>query len=161
MRQTQVNRKRKTPAMSYCESRKIAMPEDINPHGTLFGGVLLTWMDKIGYMCAQLYAEWKLTVTASMDRIDFLTPIEVGDHVVLGARVVATGTSSIEIDIEAFKINPVFPGRKLAATAHMTFIALMPDGLKYAVPELFPENSEDFERHKNALKRRKYRGEFC
>lgn len=150
-------RKKKTRAESNCESRKVIMPNDINPHGTLFGGVIMTWIDKIGYMCAQNYAECSNTVTASIDQIKFIRPTYLGDQVVLRGTVVQVGQSSMEIYVTLFKEHPESRIRELMGEAHMTFVALKKDGKKLIVPELLLENEDDYKYFNNSSTRLNYR----
>lgn len=151
---------KKTPQQSVCESRKIVMPDQINPHGTLFGGVTMTWIDKIAYMCAQNYAECISAVTASIEQIQFLTPAHLGDQVLLRAVVSYTGKSSMEIDVTIHKENPIAKNKILIATAFLTFVALDKNGAKIKVPELALQTEEDFLRYKNAYSRVTLRQQF-
>ena len=153
-------RKKKSISASICESRKIAMPEEINPHGTLFGGVIMSWIDKIGYMCAQNYAESKKTVTVNIDNIQFLKPVFSGDHVALKAIVTSVGKSSMEIEVTLFKEDPVSKKRELVGEAFMTFVSLGPDGKGKVVPELLLENDEDKVKYKKSQLRLAHRTEL-
>lgn len=150
-------RKVKSCKESVCESRKIAMPDEINPHGTLFGGVMMSWIDKMGYMCAQNYAEWKKTVTANIDQIEFILPVHSGDHVALKAVVTHVGRSSMEIEVICFKENPVDKTRNLVAKAYMTFVAVNESGKGREVPQLLFENVDDELKNTQALMRIKSR----
>ena len=143
-------RKSKTCKESICESRKIAMPDEINPHGTLFGGVMMSWIDKIGYMCAQNFAEWKKTVTANIDQIQFISPVHSGDHVTFKAMVTHVGRSSMEIEVVSFKENPMNRSKELVAKANMTFVAVDENGKGRTVPELVLECELDYLNNSNA-----------
>lgn len=153
-------RKTKSVKESICESRKIAMPDEINPHGTLFGGVIMSWIDKIGYMCAQNYAESRKTVTVNIDNIQFLKPVYSGEHVTLKAIVASTGRSSMEIEVTLFKEDPVTKSREFVGEAFLTFVSLGPDGKGKAVPELSLESQEDKNLHKKAQIRLQHRAEL-
>jgi acyl-CoA hydrolase len=153
-------RPKKNAEVSLCVSRKIAMPDEINPHGTLFGGVMMSWIDKVGYMCAQNYAEWKKTVTANIDQIKFHQPVYSGDHVILRSYVASVGKSSMEIDVHVFKQDPVLKNNVPVADAHMTFVAVNDDGKGKIVPELILETHEDLVRYQRAQIRIKMRGEL-
>lgn len=155
-----MTRKQKLAIHSICESRKIAMPDEINPHGTLFGGVMMSWIDKVGYMCAQNYAEWKKTVTANIDQIKFYQPVYSGDHVVLRAYVASVGKSSMEIDVHVFKQDPILRDNVAVADAHMTFVSINENGKGREVPELILENAEDYIRHQRAQIRIDVRSEL-
>jgi len=65
----------KPPKDSRFESRKLVMPDQINPNGTLFGGILLSWIDKVAYMTAQRHAERPFVVTVNIERLSFSKPI--------------------------------------------------------------------------------------
>jgi len=151
-------RKVKSIQSTVCESRKMAMPEEINPHGTLFGGVLMSWIDKIGYMCAQNFAEWKLTVTANIDQIKFIAPVYSGDHVVLKAMVTSVGNSSMEINVDVTKEDPVNQSKQKVATAHMTFVCLDENNKPRQVPDLKIISLEDDQLNKMAKLRKAIRG---
>ena len=62
------------------------MPDQANPYGTAFGGVIIAWIDMIASMAAQRHCG-KEVVTASVDSLSFEEPIRIGDHVVLKASV--------------------------------------------------------------------------
>jgi acyl-CoA hydrolase len=87
----------KSPKDSVVITRKLVMPHEINPNGTLFGGVLLSWIDQTAYMTAQIHSGRPFVVTVSMDQIVFHKPIFVGDHVILKSRITMVGRSSMEI----------------------------------------------------------------
>lgn len=150
----------KTSSESICESRKIVMPEQINPHGTLFGGVIMTWIDKVAYMCAQNYAERISVATASMDQMKFIRPVHMGDQVAIQARVSYTEGASIEIDVTLFKESAVTKEKKLVGLAYLHFVALDDAGKKVDVPQLKLETTEDFIRYNNASARRILRVQY-
>ncbi|WP_243401605.1 acyl-CoA thioesterase [Leptospira ellisii] len=94
----------KTPSQSAAETRHIVMPDHANHYGTLFGGTLMSWIDMIAVMVAQRHCG-KEAVTASVDRLNFIAPIEIGDHVVLRASVNYTGKTSLEVGVQVSKEN--------------------------------------------------------
>lgn len=119
------------------------MPEQINPNGSLFGGVMMSWMDKVAYMAAQLHSGRPHTVTVCIDQIEFLSPVKSGDHVILTAQVDFAGRSSMEIKVEAEREDPFSLLRSLVATANLTFVALDESGRPAPVPELDPKTPEE------------------
>lgn len=153
-------KKTKTPSESTCESRKIVMPEQINPHGTLFGGVIMTWIDKVAYMCAQNYAERISVATASVDQIKFIKPVHMGDQVSLRAVVSYTEGASIEIDVTLHKEHPVTKQKTLVGVAFLHFVALTESGKKTDVPLLQPETNEEHLRYNCAFARRLLRTQY-
>ncbi|HVJ88444.1 MAG TPA: acyl-CoA thioesterase, partial [Labilithrix sp.] len=85
------------------EARLIEMvfPEQTNHYGTLFGGQALALMDKAAFIVASRYAR-RTVVTASSERVDFHVPVRQGQLVELVARVVATGNTSLSVEVELF-----------------------------------------------------------
>jgi uncharacterized protein (TIGR00369 family) len=120
----------KTRIESICRSRKIVMPEHINPHGTLFGGVLMAWMDKISFMCAQNYAECTTTPTACVHEIEFMRPAMLGQQVLLQAQVIHTGNSSMFVEVKVETQSAVNQQFRQVAKACLTFVALNELGLR-------------------------------
>lgn len=108
-------------------SNKLVMPEHINPFGSLFGGTMMSWMDKLAAMTAIDHTK-RNCVTASVSRINFFYGAKVGDRVNLEAKVVEEGNSSLKIEVHA-KCNN-FPADTTisCATAEFIFVAIGEDG---------------------------------
>ncbi|MFG0273876.1 MAG: acyl-CoA thioesterase [Phycisphaerales bacterium] len=79
--------------------RVIAMPKDTNQYGTVFGGVILSYIDQAGFIEARRHGAHRW-VTAAMDRVDFTAPVMVGDVVNLYAETERTGTKSVTVRVE-------------------------------------------------------------
>ena len=92
----------KTPSQSKVETRYLVMPDQANPAGTVFGGIIVSWIDMIASMAAQKHCG-KPVVTASIDSINFRKPINIGDHVVLKAAVNYVSKTSMEIGVIVIK----------------------------------------------------------
>jgi len=137
----------KSPLKSLFISRKLVMPEHINPNGSLFGGVLMSWIDSVAYMSAQRHALQSHVVTVNMDALEFKHPIKVGEHVILTSRVEFVGNSSMEIRVQVEKETGASEERSTAATAFMTFVALDGYGQPTSVPKLKLETLEDHHRN--------------
>ena len=75
--------------------RFMPMPRDTNVYGTIFGGVILSWIDQAGFVEARRHAKCRW-VTASIERVDFRSPVNVGDLVRLLTRPRRTGTGEAE-----------------------------------------------------------------
>ena len=77
----------------------IMMPKDANIYGTIFGGIILSYIDQSGYVEARRHGlhRW---VTASIDRVDFKEPVFIGDVVHFITQTSTTGTSSVVIDVK-------------------------------------------------------------
>mgnify|MGYP001266958600 CR=1 FL=1 len=74
------------------------MPRDSNVYGTIFGGVILSYLDQAAFIEARRHGlhRW---VTASVDRVDFRKPVFIGDVVRFLTRTVTTGTTSVTVDV--------------------------------------------------------------
>ncbi|MGD8401413.1 MAG: acyl-CoA thioesterase, partial [Bacillota bacterium] len=113
----------KTPRESAVETRYLIMPDQVNAHGTVFGGLIMSWIDMVAAMAAQRHCNG-VAVTASIDRISFKAPIYVGEHAVLRASVNYVGHTSLEVGVLVIKENPYTGEQIRATTAYLTFVAL-------------------------------------
>ena len=79
--------------------RVVTQPKDTNIYGTIFGGVILSYIDQAGYVEARSHGchRW---VTASVDRVDFHAPVHLGDVVAFYTRTRRLGTTSVTIEVE-------------------------------------------------------------
>lgn len=119
------------------------MPDQINPNGTLFGGELMAWIDKMGYMTAQRHAECSFVVTVNIDQISFKKPIKIGDHVILTSRLVRVGRSSMDIEVIVEREDGCHGNRELATQALLTFVALDQSGKPIQVPGILLETEDE------------------
>jgi acyl-CoA hydrolase len=78
--------------------RVVMMPRDANNYGSIFGGVILSYIDQSGYIEARRHGTHRW-VTASIDRVDFHAPVHVGDVVSFLTVTESTGTSSVKIRV--------------------------------------------------------------
>lgn len=141
--------KSKTPNESKVESRYIVMPDHANHYGTAFGGTIMSWIDIVAAMVAQRHSE-KEAVTISIDRLTFMYPINVSDHVLLKASCNYAGTTSMEIGVQVLKENPYTGETQRTTTAYLTFVALDENKKPTQVPKLIPQTKTDKRRFENA-----------
>ena len=122
------------PAGRLREARMIEMvfPEQTNHLGTLFGGQALAMMDKAAFIAASRYAR-RAVVTASSERVDFHVPVRQGQLVELLARVVATGNTSISVEVKLFSEDLLSGERKLCTQGRFVLVAVDADGQKSPV----------------------------
>jgi acyl-CoA hydrolase len=113
-------------------------PTDTNPQGNLFGGTLVSWMDKAAGFAAMRRAR-STVVTAAIEDIAFSVPILQGDLVEVLARVVSVGRTSMRVRVEVSKENPIKGTRELCTVGHFTMVAMGPDRRPLPVP---PEEAE-------------------
>jgi acyl-CoA hydrolase len=100
----------------------------------------------------------RLALTASVDSVDFLHPIKIGDIIILKSRVTCTFRTSLEVEVEVFS-ESITGGRERMLTSHayLTFVSLDENGKPTEVPPLVIETAEDEERCRRAHVRRKER----
>src|ERR1700753_618278 len=85
---------------SQSERSEIIFPGDANALGNLFGGRLMQFIDLVGAMAASRHAR-AITVTASMDHLDFVAPVKVGDLLILKSSVNRAYRTSMEVGVKA------------------------------------------------------------
>ncbi len=141
----------------------LVLPPDTNSHGTIFGGRVMAYVDKIASITAIRHSRM-LVVTASSDSFDFLAPIKLGAAVQLEAFVTWTHHTSMEIFCRIESEDLLTGERTLTGTSYLTFVALGEDGKPAMVPPVIPETEEELwhfntaaERRDTRLKRRKER----
>ncbi|MHC4213542.1 MAG: acyl-CoA thioesterase [Planctomycetota bacterium] len=149
----------KRPSDSSVESRYLLMPDQANPYGTAFGGVIMAWIDMIASMAAQRHCGMEV-VTASIDSLSFKEPIRIGDHVVLKACVNYVGRSSMEVGVRVICEDPYSNKQVIATTAHLTFVAMDENKRPTAVAPIFPETEDEKRRYENAKLRVQARKEL-
>ncbi len=141
---------------SRVEMTELVLPGDANALGTIFGGKVMQWIDIAASVCGMSHSSGDV-VTASIDGLQFLAPIQVGEVVVLRASVNFVGHTSMEIGVRVEAENPRTGERRYTTKAYLTFVALDPKGRPRAVPGLLLENEEDHRRHADAQARRQSR----
>jgi acyl-CoA thioesterase YciA len=95
--------------------RVLMMPRDTNAHGTIFGGVILSYIDQAGAIEARRQGS-RLMVTVSMDKIVFHEPVFVGDLVSFWTETTRIGTSSITVKVVVEAIRGNDPTAKVLVT---------------------------------------------
>ena len=151
--------KTKSPRESQMEAHYVLMPQHSNHYGIAFGGVIMSWIDLLAGMVAQKHCECEV-VTASTDHISFLTPIHVGEHVVLKASANYVGRTSMEVGVKVLREN-FYTGASLhATTAYLTFVGLDQQKQPTPIPRLRPETPDEARRFENARLRVEARKEL-
>jgi len=132
------------------------MPGQTNAPGLLFGGAVLSWMDVAAGVAAMRHASGP-AVTASIDRVDFLEPIRLGDIVVVRAQVNYAARTSMEVGVRVESEDPRTGERRYTTKAYLTFVAVDEKGRPRAVPKLEPQTDEERRRYEQAAGRRAQR----
>lgn len=142
---------------------ELMIPAYANFGGKIHGGILLSLIDKVAYACASRHAG-TYCVTVSVDAVDFLEPVEVGDLVSLHASVNYVGRTSLVVGIRVVAENVRNRSIRHTNTSYVTMVAKGDDDKPAVVPELVLENEDDARRFLEAIKRRelkeKYRDAF-
>jgi acyl-CoA hydrolase len=112
---------------SQSEMAEIVLPNDANPLAALLGGRLMHWIDLAGAMAAHRHSR-SYAVTASVDHIDFLVPVRVGDLVILRSSVNRVFQTSMEVGVKVFVENYIADTAQHVASAHLTFVAVDGEG---------------------------------
>jgi acyl-CoA hydrolase len=143
----------KKPSDTLTIATKVVLPNDTNPHGNLFGGQLLAWMDVTAAVAAQRHCR-RVVVTASVNNVSFGKPIKESSIVTLEAKVSRSFSSSMEVFIDVFVENQVSGKRVKRNEAIYTFVAVDQNGGPISVPQLIPETDEEKTRYEGALRRK-------
>jgi acyl-CoA hydrolase len=141
---------------SQSEMSEIVLPNDTNPLGALLGGRLMHWIDLAGAMAAHRHSR-NYVVTASVDHIDFLVPVRVGDLVILRSSVNRVFRTSMEVGVKVFVENYIANTTKHVGSAYLTFVATDGAGHHLQVPAVIPESQEEQRRYDDAGRRREIR----
>ena len=132
----------KSPSESHAEVIVRMFPSDANPAGNVFGGEILKHIDMVAGIVAQRHSQSN-AVTVSMDSVNFLKPIFVGNVLSLNARINYVHNSSMEIEVTAEAEDIVTGIRTVTATAFVTFVALDKNGKPTSVPKLALKTDDD------------------
>jgi acyl-CoA hydrolase len=138
------------------ETSDLMMPQDANILGHVFGGAVLSMMDKAAAIAAFRHARMNV-VTVSVDRVDFREPIHVGDLVVMKASVNFVGRSSMEIGVRIEAEDLLTGARRHTNSCYLTFVAIDRNGKPVEVPQVLPESPDEKRRFEAARARRQRR----
>ena len=141
----------KTVKSSEISIAELMLPSHTNFSGKIHGGYILSLLDQIAFACASKYSGY-YCVTASVDTVDFLNPIEVGELVTMKASVNYVGNSSMIIGIRVESENIQTGVIKHCNSSYFTMVAKDSDGKTTRVPGLILSNAEEVRRFFNCLK---------
>jgi acyl-CoA hydrolase len=146
----------RTVAESQSEMAEVVLPNDANPLGNLLGGRLMHFIDIAGAMACHRHAR-SYVVTASMDHLDFLAPVHVGDLLILKSSVNRAFNTSMEVGVKVYVENYITGNSRHVSSAYLTFVAVDPQGKHLSVPSIIPETDEEKQRYEDAGRRREAR----
>src|SRR5260370_30171722 len=133
---------------SQSEMAEIVLPNDANPLAALLGGRLMHWIDLAGAMAAHRHSR-SYAVTASVDHIDFLVPVRVGDLVILRSSVNRVFQTSMEVGVKVFVENYIADTSQHVASAHLTFVAVDIKRKRLKIAPVIPETARQQRRYEN------------
>ncbi|MCO8266973.1 acyl-CoA thioesterase [Haloferax sp. Atlit-12N] len=135
---------------SRTEMTELLLPNDTNNLGRALGGAVLHWMDICGAIAAMRFSN-RQCVTASMDHVDFISPIDLGEVAVMEAYVFNVGRTSVDVKVDVHAENPKTDELRKTTTSFLTFVALDDDGKPTPVPRLVCETDEEEELRAEAV----------
>jgi acyl-CoA hydrolase len=148
--------KRKTVTESAVEMTEVVLPNDANPLGNILGGKVMHLIDIAGAIAAHRHAQAQV-VTVSVDNLDFLHPIRVGQLIILRAHVTRAFRTSMEAEVRVFREDYLTGQRRQTSSAFVTYVAIDSAGYPKQVPPLVPRTAEEKRRYREALERRRRR----
>ena len=143
---------------SQSERSEIIFPGDANALGNLFGGRLMQFIDLVAAMASSRHAR-AITVTASMDHLDFVAPVKVGDLLILKASVNRAFRTSMEVGVKAMVEDVRAQRLRHVSSAYLTFVAVDTTGQRIEVPQVLPETEHQRRRFEDAGRRREMRSD--
>ena len=132
----------KTVRDSRVEMRMLVMPNDTNPLGTIFGGVVMGWIDMAASMVSERHSG-RPAVTVHVSDISFKAPIHAGDHCLIQASINHAGRTSMLIGVKVYAENPKTADVRHTTTAYLVFVALDGVGKPARVPALKVRTKEE------------------
>src|SRR2546427_2018210 len=144
-------------ADSVTEMIQFVLPHEANVHGSVLGGTVMHWIDMAAAVVANRHCR-RPVVTAAIDEMSFLAPIQVGQLALIHARVTLVDRSSMEIRVDVESEDLLTGERRQTSTAYVTFVALDPVTRRpVAVPPLLLETEAERQEHTAAVERRRVR----
>ena len=135
---------------------ELVLPNHTNQLGKLLGGQLMHWIDICAAVCASKHNN-HVCVTASVDRIDFIHSINLGDVVTLIASINRVFNTSMEVGVKVYSESFKVAEKVHTNTAYLTFVSVDANGKPVKAIEAVPETSEEKRRYEDRLQRRERR----
>lgn len=134
---------------------QLMLPSHSNFSGKIHGGFVLNLMDQIAFACASKHSQ-HYCVTASVNRVDFLNPIDVGELVTLKASVNFTGRTSMVIGVRVESENIQTGKKKHCNSSYFTMVAKDEAGKNVRVPGLILRTKQDVRRYTRSIARQEH-----
>jgi acyl-CoA hydrolase len=144
---------------SVSEYSDLALPNDANSLGNVLGGKVMHLVDLAGALAAIRHARCPV-VTASVDHMNFLHPVRIGQLILLRSAVNRVFHTSMEVGVKVFVEDLRTGAVQHTSSAYLTFVALDASGNRVPVAPAIPETEEEKRRYEEAAQRREYRLEL-
>jgi acyl-CoA hydrolase len=141
---------------SVSEYSELALPNDANGLGNVLGGKVMHLVDLAGAMAAIRHAR-RPVVTLSVDRLQFLQPVHIGELIVLRSSVNRVFHTSMEVGVKVTTENLLTGERRHTCSAYLTFVALDEKRKPTPIAAVVPETADEKRRYQEAGERREYR----
>jgi acyl-CoA hydrolase len=141
---------------SATEYSELALPNDANGLGNVLGGKVMHVVDMAAAISAIRHGRHPV-VTASVDSLQFLQPVHIGELIILRASVNRVFRTSMEVGVKVMTEKLLTGERLHTCSAYLTFVALNREGKAIAIPPVIPETEEEVRRFEQAGERRQYR----
>jgi len=146
----------RTMKASQVEMTELVLPNDTNQLGNLLGGRLMHWIDIAAAIAAARHTN-RVCVTASVDELNFLHPVRLGDVVVLRASVNRVFHTSLEVGVKVIAQNNRTGEVTHTNTAFLTFVAIDDSGTPVPAPPIQASTPAERRRYNEAARRRQIR----
>lgn len=143
----------KTSKESKVSITELMLPSHSNFSGKVHGGHILNLMDQIAFACASRHSQC-YCVTASVNKVDFRNPIEVGELVTLKASINYTGRTSMVVGVRVESENITTGKKKHCNSSYFTMVAKGENGKNIPIPGLIIENEQGVRRFSRSIRRK-------
>ena len=141
---------------SQSEMVEVVLPNDANPLGNLLGGRLMHFIDIAGALACHRHSR-SYVVTASIEHLDFLAPVHVGDLLILRSSVNRAFHTSMEAGVKIWVENYIAGTKRHVGSAYVTYVAVDRHGHHIPVASVIPETEDEKRRYEDAGRRREMR----
>src|SRR5947208_16831321 len=150
----------RTVAASRAEMLEVVLPNDANPLGNILGGKVMHLIDIAGAIAAHRHSRSHV-VTVSVDNLDFVYPVRVGQVILLRSHVTRAFHTSMEVEVKVYLEDYITGQRRQTSSAFVTYVAVDCEGRPTAVPRLMVRTAEEKRRYRETMERRRWRLELA